>query len=160
MLSHSNELVLNPFEEKIIVPHTTSEKIPLQWVRVDLLVVLSSSVMSDSLRAHGLGPARLLCPWGFSRQEYWSGLPCPPPGDLPNPGMEPRSPTSQSDSLLSEPWGKPDLLFRMWQILDSNLRLPVYKNLTLNPPCASPWGGSPQNCVDRHAERKGAEAGA
>ena len=37
-------------------------------------------------------PASFLCPWGFSRQEYWSGLPCPPPGDLPDPGMEPRSP--------------------------------------------------------------------
>ena len=35
---------------------------------------------------HGLQPVRLLCPWGFSRQEYWSGLPCPPPGDLANPG--------------------------------------------------------------------------
>ena len=34
---------------------------------------------------------RLLCPWGLSRQEYWSGLPCPPPGDLPNPGIEPES---------------------------------------------------------------------
>ena len=44
----------------------------------------------------------------FSRQEYWSGLPCPPPGDLPNPGIEPRSPTLQADSLLSEPPGKPN----------------------------------------------------
>ena len=35
------------------------------------------------------------------------GLPCPPPGDLPNPGIEPRSPTLQADSLLSEPPGKP-----------------------------------------------------
>ena len=33
----------------------------------------------------------LLCPWGFSRQEYWSGLPCRPPGDLPDPGIEPTS---------------------------------------------------------------------
>ena len=33
----------------------------------------------------------------FSRQEYWSGLPCPPPGDLPNPGIEPGSPASQAD---------------------------------------------------------------
>ena len=40
---------------------------------------------------------------GFSRQEYQNGLLCPPPGDLPNPGMEPRSPTLQSDSLPSEP---------------------------------------------------------
>ena len=40
---------------------------------------------------------------GFSRKEYWSGLPFPSPGDLPNPGIEPRSPTLQVDSLLSEP---------------------------------------------------------
>ena len=43
---------------------------------------------------------------GFSRQEYWSGLPCPPPGDLPNPGIEPWPPALQADSLLSEPPGK------------------------------------------------------
>ena len=43
----------------------------------------------------------------FSRQEHWSGLPCPPPGDLPNPGVESRSPTLQADSLPSEPPGKP-----------------------------------------------------
>ena len=44
---------------------------------------------------------------GFSRQEYRRGLPCPPPGDLPNLGIEPRSPTLWADSLLSEPPGKP-----------------------------------------------------
>ena len=44
---------------------------------------------------------------GFFRQEYWSGLPFPPPGDLPNPGIEPTCPTLQVDSLLSEPPGKP-----------------------------------------------------
>ena len=43
----------------------------------------------------------------FSRQEYWSGLPCPSPGDLPNLGIKPRSPTLQADSSLSEPPGKP-----------------------------------------------------
>ena len=43
---------------------------------------------------------------GFSRQEYWSGLLCPPPGDRPNPGIEPRSPALQADSLPSEPPGK------------------------------------------------------
>ena len=36
-------------------------------------------------------PQGLLCPWGFSRQEYWSGLPCPPPGNLPARGIEPAS---------------------------------------------------------------------
>ena len=45
---------------------------------------------------------------GFPRQEYWSGLPCPPLGDLPNSGFEPRSPTLQADYLPSEPPGKPN----------------------------------------------------
>ena len=40
---------------------------------------------------------------GFSRQEYWSGLPCPSPGDLPDPGIEPRSPTLQADALTAAP---------------------------------------------------------
>ena len=44
---------------------------------------------------------------GFPRQEYWSGLPFPPPGDLPSPGIEPRSPALQVDSLSAEPPGKP-----------------------------------------------------
>ena len=43
----------------------------------------------------------------FYRQEYWSGLPYPPPGDLPNLGIEPRSPALQADSLPSESPGKP-----------------------------------------------------
>ena len=43
---------------------------------------------------------------GFSRQEYWSGLPFPSPGDLPNPGIEPGSPALQADALSSEPPGK------------------------------------------------------
>ena len=45
----------------------------------------------------------------FSRQEYWSGFPCSYPGDLPNPGIEPRSPALQTDSLLTELLGKPSL---------------------------------------------------
>ena len=44
---------------------------------------------------------------GFSRQEYWSGLPFPSPGDLPNPRIEPRSLALQADALTSEPSGKP-----------------------------------------------------
>jgi len=43
---------------------------------------------------------------GFSRKEYWSGLPCPSPGDIPDPGIEPVSPALQADSLLTEPSGK------------------------------------------------------
>ena len=44
---------------------------------------------------------------GFSRQEYWSGLPLASPGDHPNPGIEPGSPALQADSLPSEPLGRP-----------------------------------------------------
>ena len=44
---------------------------------------------------------------GFSRQEYWSGLPFPSPGDIPDPGIKPGSPALQADSLPSEPPGKP-----------------------------------------------------
>ena len=43
---------------------------------------------------------------GFSRQEYWSGVPFPSPGDLPDPGIEPRSPALQADALPSEPRGR------------------------------------------------------
>ena len=43
---------------------------------------------------------------GFSRQEYWSGLPFPSPGNFPDPGIEPRSPALEADALTSEPPGK------------------------------------------------------
>ena len=58
------------------------------------------------LQPRGLQLARLLCTWEFSRQDHWSGLPCPSPGDLPNPGIEPRSLTLQVDSLPTKPPGK------------------------------------------------------
>ena len=45
---------------------------------------------------------------GFSRQEYWSELPFPSPGDLPDPGIKPGSPALQADSLPTEPLGKPN----------------------------------------------------
>ena len=44
---------------------------------------------------------------GLSRQEYWFGLPCPPPGDLPNPEIKPTSPVLQVESLPTKPPGKP-----------------------------------------------------
>ena len=50
-------------------------------------------------------PRNLTLSMKFSRQEYWSGLPCPPPGDPPNPGIQHRSPAFQADSLASEPPG-------------------------------------------------------
>ena len=77
----------------------------------DVCVMLSHSVVSNSLWPHRLESARFLWPWGFSRQEYWSGLLCPPPGDLPNPGIKPRSPTLQVDFFNHlSPQGSPRIL--------------------------------------------------
>ena len=56
----------------------------------------------DSLQSPGQQPARPLCPWDFSRQEYWSGLPVPPPEDLPNPGIEPMSPALAGGFFTTE----------------------------------------------------------
>ena len=66
-------------------------------------------------------PSMFLYPWGFSRQEYWKGLPCPPPGDLPDPGIKPMSLALQADSLLSEPPGKPkNTRVGSWSLLQGN----------------------------------------
>ena len=66
-----------------------------------------SSVVLCLVAQSCLQPARLLCLWGFSRQEYWSGLPCPSLGDLTTPGIKPRSLSLPADSLPSESPGKP-----------------------------------------------------
>ena len=63
---------------------------------------VSYSIVSDSATPRTVAHRAPLS-MGFSRQEYWSGLSCPPPGDLPNLGFEPRSPALQVDSFPSEP---------------------------------------------------------
>ena len=68
-----------------------------------MLLCSVASVMSDSSWAIA---HQAPLPMGFSRQEYWSGLPFPSPGDLPDPGIEPMSLALQADSLPSEPPGK------------------------------------------------------
>ena len=65
----------------------------------------ATAAVSDSLQPHELCQA--LRSTGVSRPEHWSGLPCPPPGDLPDPGIELRPSTLLVDSLPSEPPGKP-----------------------------------------------------
>ena len=72
--------------------------------------VLSLFSVSDSVRPHGLQPTRLLCPWGFSKQEYWSGLPCSPSANLPDPEIKPHLLHLlhwQVGSLPLAPSGKP-----------------------------------------------------
>ena len=73
---------------------------------VEMVESVSHSVMFNSVT-----PWIAICQaplsMGFSRQEYWSGLPFPSPGNLSDPGIEPRFPALQADSLLSESPGKP-----------------------------------------------------
>ena len=67
--------------------------------------VKSESEVTQSLATPWTAAYQALPSMGFSRQEYWSGLPFPSPGDLPNPGIEPMSPTLQADFLPAEPQG-------------------------------------------------------
>ena len=68
---------------------------------------MSRSVVSNSYVTPWTVARQAPLSMGFSRQEYWSGLPFPSPGDLPNPGIEPGSPALQAEALSSEPPGKP-----------------------------------------------------
>ena len=87
------------------------------FIFIKLLLIYNAVLVSDGQESYSImcwassfSRVRLFAtPWtaarqaplsmGFSRQEYWSRLPCPPPGDLPDPGTEPRSPSSHADSL-------------------------------------------------------------
>ena len=62
--------------------------------------------MSDSMQPQWTVAYQVLLSMGFSKQEYWSGLPFPSAEDLPDPGIEPESPALQADALPSEPPGK------------------------------------------------------
>ena len=66
------------------------------------LVAKSCSTLATPLTVACQAPLSM----GFSRQEYWSGLPFPSPGNLSNPGIEPRSPSSKADCLPTELQGK------------------------------------------------------
>ena len=79
---------------------------PPSFKRCVSVYVLTHSVLSDSMQSHGPGhpgPVSM----GFSSQEYWSEFLFPSPWDLPDPGIKPRSPALQADSLPSEPPEKP-----------------------------------------------------
>ena len=90
----------NPYILLMGMPNGPAEQKPLEMSKPPCAVLCLATRLSNSLRPHGLSME-------FSRQEYWSGLPCPPLGDLPNSGMEPKSPALQADSLPSEPPEEP-----------------------------------------------------
>ena len=91
MLS-SSYLLISSIDEALFLDFTQA------WT-VDCV---SSSVMSNSLRPHGLQLARLICPWNSPGKNTENGLPFPSPEELPNPGIEPWSSASQADSLPFE----------------------------------------------------------
>ena len=76
----------------------------VNWMSESKCVYTVISVVSESLQSYGLSPS--VQSMGFARQEYWSGLQFPSPGDLTDPGIEPDSPALWADSLLSELPGK------------------------------------------------------
>ena len=85
---------------------STDERIKkMCYIRICAAWAESLSHGQFSMTPRGV-PCQASPSMGFSRQEYWSGLPFPSPGGLPNPGIKPRSPALQADSLPSEPPGK------------------------------------------------------
>ena len=79
--------------------------------------VLSRLVVSDSLQPPWAVARQAPVFMGFSRHEYWSGLPFPSPGLLPNPGIELGSPALQADSLHSKPSRKPIIVIIIMTII-------------------------------------------
>ena len=94
----------------------------------------------------------------FSREEYWSGLPFPSPGDLPNPEIEPRSSTLQAASLPSEPRGKPyKALIHKWVILfnfpkDTSWQLTIQDQFVTKPIIQRP--PNPEHNVLKKVKKK------
>ena len=74
---------------------------------------------------------------GIFQQEYWSGLPFPSPGDLPNPGIEPGSPALQADALPSEPSGKPIIILNLLNSFFGTTTLLLKNSLSLFTPGVS-----------------------
>ena len=95
------------FPSSLTLTLVLSKLFPSVFILLILLFIIGKeqllSQVCPTLRPHGLQLIRLLSPWGFSRQEYWSGQPFISPGDLPGPGIKVKSPELQADSLPSEP---------------------------------------------------------
>ena len=92
---------MNTNTYKLLWPAESHLRCLCQGMHVSVCVCVCVCV-SDSMNCRTVD-CRAPLSIGFSRQEYRNGLPCPPPGDLPNPGIEPRSPALQVDSLPLEP---------------------------------------------------------
>ena len=91
---------------------------------------ISHSVVSDSLRTPWNIAHQAPLSMEFFRQEYWSRLPFPSPGDLLDPGIKSRSPALQADSLLSESPGKPirSVMLNKYNVLSSSTMIKIWIN--------------------------------
>ena len=122
------------------------QKIPALFILIHLVVLIKkkeSEVAQSCLTLCHLmdcsvayqGPLSM----EFSRQEYWIGLPFPCPGDLPDPGIKPGSPTLQADALPSGPPGKPSSVQFSHSVVSNSLRPRGLQHA--RPPCPSPTPG-------------------
>ena len=100
--AHSSDVVSTNPDQRCQNQHRILSSVGRRPAGFSIQQVLSRSVVSDSATPWTVAHQAVLCV-SFSRQEYWSGLPHPPPGDLPTPGIEPASPASQADSLQTPP---------------------------------------------------------
>ena len=100
---------------KTFVPNEISKNVCMKWNKMSNfffyiaynIKIISSSVVSDSSVTPRTVAHQAPLSLGFPRQEYWSGLPFPSPGDLPDLGIEPSSPALQADSLSLKHQGSP-----------------------------------------------------
>ena len=91
-----------PTNNSSLMPLLGAHGVFIEWA----VCVLSHSVVSDSATSWTVALQAPLS-MGFFRQEYWSGLPCPPPGDLPDPGIVPTCPALAGGFFTTAPCGKP-----------------------------------------------------
>ena len=105
-LSFNQYIMNNAISETKNTLEATNSRITKAEDRIseleDRMVEINESERTLSLSHQGRP-----CPWNFSGKEYWSGLSCPPPGDLPDLGIEPTSPALAGGFFTTEPSGKP-----------------------------------------------------
>ena len=107
-----------PSESRVLAHWTRTRKLKLKSLSCIRLFAAPWTVACQA------SPSR-----EFSRQEYWSGLPFPSPGDLSDTGIEPGSPALQVDALPSEPPGKPPGLESLFKIILHLCELPIVKGV-------------------------------
>ena len=113
------ELLSNPkvpaeyFTKTFILYNFGSENVIIQALYILILEVKSFSCVRLFATVAYQAPLSM----GFSRQEYWSGLPFPSPGDLPDPGIDPGLPHCRHMLLTSQPTGKSQPVYWYWLIL-------------------------------------------